>query len=71
MRFWKFEILEKCPGTIFQNATNTVLKMPAPGASNSRKKRGLKNHMFLHFQISLSSHSHDFFDINGTIDLEK
>ena len=29
MRFWKFEIFEKCPGPIFQKpAKNDVLKIP-------------------------------------------
>ena len=53
--FWDFG---KCPGPILQNpAKNEVLKMPA----QFPQKRVLKkHHRFRNFQISSSSHSHDF-----------
>ena len=60
MKLRKFEIWEKCPGLIFQISSTQVLKMPAPGASNSRKKCGLENQAIPKLQIRSNSHSHAF-----------
>ena len=50
MRFWKFQIFEKCPGPIFQKpAKNGVLKMPPLSGSIFSKTR--KKMVFEKIQI--------------------